>query len=109
MTRLEWAVPFIRRGRALGELPSYGTPAWCSLPANDPRKIASVVVAAECWAAEIDPILMRQRLEDEITARRQAEAKIDAEEWRQAASNVVKISTSRRRAPWESRARRGAS
>jgi hypothetical protein len=101
LTRAEWASPYMRRGRALGELPSYGTPAWCALPADDPRRVASCVVAAECWASELEPERLRQRLEDEIAAQRYVEEKIVAEAWSRASSNVVSISTSRRRGSWE--------
>ena len=32
--------------------PSYGSPEWLALPDGDRRKVAAVVVAAECWATE---------------------------------------------------------
>lgn len=35
--------------RTSGPSPRYGTPEWEGLPASDPRKLAAVAVAAECW------------------------------------------------------------
>lgn len=106
--RLAWAVTYIRRGREVGPLPQYGDDDWCALDPTDPRKVAACVVAAECWAAELDPAFIREQLEDEFAIRRQLESHHDEREWQEATSNVVKISTARRRAPWESRERRKA-
>ena len=114
--RLEWAVALIRKGRELGEVAPYGSPGWEAYGANDARKVASCVIAAECWADEIDPVKMAQRLEDEITVRRQLAAKeeqaqdaAEDAEWRREARKVVNIGTARRRPPWEQSSRQGAS
>ncbi len=61
--RRGWALPLIRRGRDVGDVPSYGSPEWCRLPHNDPRRIAAVVIAAECWAVDGDDLEARLRRE----------------------------------------------
>lgn len=40
-------------------LPSYGSPEWLALPEGDRRKVAAVVVAAECWATDLDDLPAR--------------------------------------------------
>lgn len=35
-----------------GELPLYGTRAWRELPADDPRRVAAILTAAEQWRRE---------------------------------------------------------
>jgi hypothetical protein len=97
----DWAAPYIRRGRSIGELPRFGDEAWRGLPSTDPRKIAAVCVAALAWADACDPERIRQELEDELACRCQAESAVEAEAWSRATSNVVSIATSRRRASWE--------
>ena len=37
---------------AEGPIPSYGSPEWLALPEGDRRKVAAVVIAAECWATD---------------------------------------------------------
>lgn len=34
--------------------PLLGTPEWCSLDADDPRKVAAVLEAGVCWALRLD-------------------------------------------------------
>lgn len=87
-TRLRWAVALIRRGRALGALPRYGSPHWCSLPDSDPRKVAAVVVAAECWWVECDKDHIAQRLQDELTVERQIQAGREAQQFADVAAQV---------------------
>lgn len=84
--RQEWAALYIHRGRTAGELPRYGSPAWLDLPDADPRKVAAVVVAAECWADDLDNL--EQRLHDEITASRQVQAEEDAVAFAHVAASV---------------------
>jgi len=48
-----------------GPSPAYGTPEWLALPEGDRCKVASVVRAAECWAAEEDTLEERLRVEVE--------------------------------------------
>lgn len=103
--RLEWLSTYITRARVHGEVPYFGSATWLGLPDTDPRKVGAVCIAAEAWAIETDPATIRQRAEDELTARRQVQDKLDAEDWHEASARVVSISTARRRAPWEQRER----
>jgi hypothetical protein len=48
--RQRWARRMI--DAANGPVPSYGSPEWLTLPDGDVRKVAAVVVAAECWATD---------------------------------------------------------
>ena len=50
-------------------IPGYGSPEWLALPDGDRRKVAGVVVAAECWAREADELEDRLRLEVEALQR----------------------------------------
>lgn len=62
--RRDWA----RRMRTLaaGPIPSYGSETWLALPEGDGRKVAAVVIAAECWAYGGDEL--EQRLRAEVAA-----------------------------------------
>lgn len=91
MTPHEWATAIIDRARKVGPVPRYGDPEWQRLPATDPRFVAAVAVAAECWRAEDDPARLRERLQTEIAAGRAAEEKIDAELFRQTAATVRRM------------------
>ncbi|MFC9089462.1 DUF2742 domain-containing protein [Nocardiopsis dassonvillei] len=55
--RREWARRLIARGNPPGTtVPVYGSAAWCALPETDPARIAAVVLAAESWAWQSDPL-----------------------------------------------------
>jgi hypothetical protein len=73
---LPWAARFIRAGGP--GVPGYGTPAWAALPDNDPRKVASVVLAAELHRAYWDPTEHARRPHAELDALRELDA---AEVW----------------------------
>ncbi len=74
--RRRWAYGLIRR--AATPVPSYGSREWLQLPDGSAERIASVVVAAESWARELDDL--PDRLEHELDERRRAEkAAEDAE------------------------------
>ncbi|EJO88067.1 DUF2742 domain-containing protein [Mycobacterium colombiense] len=51
-----FAAPLIYRYKSL---PLPGTPAWCSLPAADPRKMAALILAGQYWA--FDSALRQER------------------------------------------------
>lgn len=87
--RLAWAVPLIRRGRKLGLVPPYGSASWCDLPPTDARKVAAVVIAAECWWQEVDPVKIRERLEDELAV----QAQLEGLEWDRALARVRRINS----------------
>lgn len=59
--RREWAQALIRR--ASKPLPSYGSAEWVALPEGSAEKVASVVIAAECWAREADELEQNLRAE----------------------------------------------
>ncbi|WP_163548367.1 hypothetical protein [Candidatus Frankia nodulisporulans] len=44
-----WSRNLISAARDLGPVPRYGSTEWIDLPVNDPRRLAAVVIAAECW------------------------------------------------------------
>ncbi|HET6918358.1 MAG TPA: hypothetical protein VFI46_02715 [Jiangellaceae bacterium] len=46
--------------------PIYGSPDWEVLPANDARRFASVIRAAECWRLDGTNEAIRDRLLDEL-------------------------------------------
>lgn len=48
--------------RAPRPIPSYGSPDWTALPKNDLRRVASVLVAAECWRDHCSPARVAQDL-----------------------------------------------
>lgn len=81
-----WAAYLIRRGRELSELPRYGSVEWCELPDSDPRKVAAVVVAAECWVYDDDH--RAECLHAEISAARLAGEQREAEQFAQIAAGV---------------------
>lgn len=65
--RSRWARRMID---AVGEpVPAYGSEEWLALPEGDRRKVAAVVVAAECWATDLDDLADRLRLEFEAHKR----------------------------------------
>lgn len=43
-------VAILRAAKECGPIPVYATEAWNDLPAQDPRRLAAVIIAAECWA-----------------------------------------------------------
>jgi hypothetical protein len=65
MTRGEFVTRLLDLGRRQGALPIYGSPEWEQLPADDPRKYASVVRAAECWYLDGQLEAMRRRLDED--------------------------------------------
>lgn len=82
--RSRWARRLIKA--AAKPLPRYGDEEWLALPEGDARKIAAVVVAAECWASELDDLEVVVRLEFDAFKRAedadyQARAAAHREEW----------------------------
>ena len=63
--RQRWAQRMI--AAAGTPLPRYGSPEWLELPEGDRRKVAAVIVAAECWAREADELEERLRVEVEFS------------------------------------------
>ncbi len=91
MTPRDWSTAIIDRPAKVGSVPRYGDPEWQQLGPTDPRFVAAIAVAAECWRAEDDPARLRERLQTEVTAGRAAEEKIDAELFRQTAATVRRM------------------
>jgi hypothetical protein len=60
---LPWARALIDAGRALGELPDYGSAEWAGLADTDPRKVAACVLAAEVHRYEVATLAERTRVE----------------------------------------------
>ncbi|WP_328990055.1 DUF2742 domain-containing protein [Kribbella sp. NBC_01245] len=76
--RRAWATPYFAD---VADRPIYGSSEWAALPDDDRRKIAAVVVAAECWATDRDEL--SQRLRAELEASRET-AQAEWDEWRAA-------------------------
>lgn len=67
-TPLPWALERIRAAAGHGELPPYGSSEWQQLPADDPRRSAAVVVAAEAWRDHRSPERIAVDLRRELQA-----------------------------------------
>lgn len=59
----------INHGRALGEIPPYGTPEWQTLPAKDWRRCAAVFIAAEAWRHDSRPDVIAARMAADLAER----------------------------------------
>jgi len=74
----------------VADRPTYGSAEWAGLTDDDPRKLAAAIVAAECWASDLDNLPIRLRIE--LEAAHKAEEARWAE-WfgiaRQAAHNAA--------------------
>jgi hypothetical protein len=68
MGAAEWSATVIARGRAAGEVPRYGGEEWSKLSTSDPRFVASVAIAAECWRDHVSFDRVEQQLADELVA-----------------------------------------
>ncbi|MGH8774815.1 MAG: DUF2742 domain-containing protein [Jiangellaceae bacterium] len=66
LTRAEFVARLLDLGRRHGEIPIYGSPEWEGLDDFDPRRIASVVRAAEAWRLDGTDETIRARLLDEL-------------------------------------------
>jgi hypothetical protein len=62
ITREEFVTRPLDLGRRDGVIPIYGTDEWEALDPTDPRRIASMVRAAECWRQEGEPEAISARL-----------------------------------------------
>lgn len=97
----------LRRVPAGADIPSYGSWAWSILPDQDPRRAASVIVAAECWRDHRSPqrvaVDLRGQLAEEDAAvwRRIRETSWDvsaAADWGRASSRPTWAELESRRA-----------
>lgn len=61
-----WAHDVIAAGRAAGVVPPYASADWLALDPDDPRRLAAIVIAAECWWYDGLPEVMAERLRDEL-------------------------------------------
>jgi len=68
-SRSRWARRMI--GAVAKPLPSYGSPEWVALPEGDRRKVAAVVVAAECWARDLEHLAEDLRSEFHLAKQRE--------------------------------------
>jgi len=59
----DWARDQLAAGRAAGEIPDYGSPAWLALPDTDARKLAAALVYAEAYRLEELSLADRVRAE----------------------------------------------
>jgi hypothetical protein len=62
VTRQEFVAGLVELGRRHGDIPIYGSAAWEALNNLDPRRLASIVRAAEAWRLDGEPAAVRARL-----------------------------------------------
>jgi len=75
--RRYWAQQFLDKGKGW---PVYGSPEWCALQVDDPRRVAACVAAAEIYTRDFYDNL-EERLREEIEQARVAYKKTDDEEY----------------------------
>jgi hypothetical protein len=92
MTADQWSAAVIARARQVGSVPRYGSTEWAELASTDPRFVASVALAAECWRDYTDPARVRRDLELESMATRQIENRREAEDFAALAVGVRHLS-----------------
>lgn len=86
-----WSSYLVRRGvEAAGgqPLPRYGDAEWSRLDDRDPRKVAAVVVGAECHRADCDPQVIAERYADELSAEYYVAEQEDAAAFAEVAAKV---------------------
>lgn len=89
IARRTWAKAMVATITDPTRLPTYGTPHWAALADDDPRKLAAAVLAAECWATDLDELPDRVR-RDLDAARAAHEAAEDAR-WTEAFEQARQI------------------
>ncbi len=87
-----WAARLIAAGQAAGALPLYGDAVWRLLADDDPRKVAATVRAAEAW--RLDGERLEETVRDELALRREADGRLDAEEFAAEAASVRRLASS---------------
>jgi len=63
-----WAEPLLTDAKHIGPIPMAGSPDWCRLADDDPRKWAAVVRAALAWVSESTPTATARQLRAELDA-----------------------------------------
>lgn len=58
--------------RAARPIPRYGSPEWDALPDGDLRRVAAVLVAAECWRDHCSP----ERVAADVAAQLEADDRL---------------------------------
>ena len=69
-----WAASLLAAASQAGPTPLAGSPDWCGLAEDDPRKWAAVVRAALVWVSESTPAATARRLAAELDGIDQAVA-----------------------------------
>lgn len=88
----EYVEPVLAR---VGAHPMVGTPAWCALSDDDPRKVAAVFDAAQHWALHLE-INQEARAE----ASRSVSESVD---WPAVSTEIMQRSSFRAERPWLTR------
>lgn len=90
-----WARQVIEGARQAGEVPRYGSAEWQALDDDDPRQIAAIIVAAECWRLESSPMWIAARTEAELDGDH-AVAVADFEGmWRRTLDDIARVDRAR--------------
>ncbi len=97
-----WAQRILEDARAAGELVRYGTAEWHALDPHDPRRLAGLVLAAECWREHCDPVNIALELLDELREGRREQRRTSwdvcgAADWAAVASRPTVAELQRRR------------
>ncbi len=97
-----WAQRVLAAARPAGDLVRYGTEEWHDLAPNDPRRLAALVLAAECWREHCDPVNIALELLDELREGRREQRRTSwdvcgAADWAAVASRPTVAELQRRR------------
>lgn len=97
-----WAQLVLREAREAGVPVRYGERAWLGLHPQDPRRLAALVLAAECWREHCDPVNIALEVLDDLVHRRgellQASHDVAAAaDWRAVAERPTAAELRRRR------------
>ncbi|WP_146776702.1 hypothetical protein [Parafrankia sp. Ea1.12] len=85
----------IDTGRESGRIPRYGSAEWLALAADDPRRMAAVLVAAEAWRLETSPEWIRARIGAEFAGERQAATAEFEDMWRRTLDGIERVDRAR--------------
>lgn len=93
--------PLLDEANKIGQIPMPGSPAWCELADEDPRKLAALLYAASWWCDQHTPEALAERAEfnewDERRSLREASWAISrATEWGRSGPSFAELE--RRRA-----------
>lgn len=90
-----WARDAIAQARQVGPIPRYGTGAWLALDADDPRRAAAALIAAEAWRLDGSPAWIAARLGAEFDGVHQAAVAEHEAEWQRLMTAITRVDRAR--------------